>query len=88
MWLIEEPTSDSSSDTSSTPEPLEKEGSSHSSNVSLVPEDSNMRLVEGGQTFIVASDEPRRSLSKRRQSTHRRQFHNVIPHTLNEVDGS
>ena len=42
-----------------------------------------MRLVEGGQTFILTTDESRRSLSKRRQSGHRRQFHNVpLPHFI------
>jgi hypothetical protein len=37
-----------------------------------------MKLVEGGQTFILTTDEGPKRLSKRRQSGHRKEFHNVF----------
>jgi hypothetical protein len=72
-----EPTWDSSA--SSSPEP-EKELSTPSDGE--MPE-SNLKLVDGGKTYVLASTEPavtreqRKSLAKRRQSGHRREFHNV-----------
>jgi hypothetical protein len=70
-----EPTWDSSSE-SSTPE-LEKNSSNSSSHISLISEETNMKIVEGGKTFILTSENHESRLSKRRQSTHRREFHNV-----------
>jgi len=69
-----ERTWDTSSETSSEPD---EKASSQSSAVNLVPVDTNMKLVDGGQTFILTTDsEPRKA--KRRQSGHKREFHNLI----------
>jgi len=67
-----EPTWDSSS--SSSPD-LGKE--SYTSSEAEIPE-SNLKLVEGAETYVLATAErPRKLAAKRRQSGHRREFHNV-----------
>lgn len=55
----------------------------------MVPADSNMKLVDGGQTFILTTQEPRVVVTaKRRQSGHKREFHNVTPPLSTQVGGA
>jgi len=67
-----EPTWDSSS--SSSPD-VERE--SYTSSEAEIPE-SNLELIDRGETYVLATSElPRKMASRRRQSGHRREFHNV-----------
>jgi hypothetical protein len=70
-----EPTWDSSSDTSYS---HERESSNSTRSASPLPiREGDVKILEGGQTFILThGEEPKRS-TKRRQSSHRREFHNV-----------
>lgn len=71
-----EPTWDTSSDTSYSPDPQESMNSTRSASPSPIRE-GDVKLVEGGQTFILThGNEPKRS-TKRRQSGHRKEFYNV-----------
>ena len=77
--LMAEPTWDSSSDTSYSPEPQDRDSTNSTRSASPSPiREGDVKLVEGGQTFILThGNEPKRSI-KRRQSSHRKEFHNVL----------
>ena len=78
--LTAEPTWDSSSDTSYSPEPERDSSNSTTRSASPSPmREGDVKLLEGGQTFILTHDDKRKYSTKRRQSGHRKEFHNV-PH--------
>lgn len=88
--LTEEPTWDSSSDTSYSPEPGKISTDSTRSGSPIPDEqDSNMKLLNGrGQTYILTTDQEHKSSTKRRQSGHRKEFHNVPFAQLTRTDKS
>ena len=80
QWLMVEPTWDSSSDTSYSPEiGRDSSNSTRSASPSTII-DGDVKLVQGGQTFILTHDNQRKYSTNRRQSGHRKEFHNVSIH--------
>jgi hypothetical protein len=70
------PTGDSSSETSSTPDPYPRGSSNSTRTPSPLPHAEIQKIVDGDHTFVITSNQERRP-SKRRQSGHRKEFHNV-----------
>ena len=50
--------------------------------MSVIPANGDMKLVEGAQTFILTAETPTPITTKRRQSSHRREFRNVYTNPL------